>query len=191
MKRHKRPKMTAQDRLPGDPPRDRVVERMIRVDQAGEYGAARIYAGQLAVLGRRGGATVEAIREMAAQEARHLDMFNRLMTERRVRPTALSPLWHIAGHMLGAASALAGEKAAMACTAAVEEVIDEHYAAQAAALGDDESALRASIEAARADEVAHRDAALDHGAREAPAYELLSTGIKGGTRLAIWLSQRI
>ena len=186
-----RPKITAQDRLPGDPPRDRVIERMIRVDQAGEYGATRIYAGQLAVLGRRGGPRVEAIREMAAQEARHLETFNRLMTERRVRPTALSPLWHVAGHMLGAASALAGEKAAMACTAAVEEVIDEHYAAQAEALGDDESALRASIEEARADEVAHRDAAIEHGAREAPAYELLSTGIKGGARLAIWLSERI
>ena len=184
-------KVMAEDRLPGDLPRDAVVARMIRVDQAGEYGAARIYAGQLAVLGHRRSPQVEAIREMAAQEEAHLRTFDRIMIERRVRPTLLAPLWHVAGHALGAATAALGDKAAMACTAAVEEVIDAHYAAQAEALGEDEAELRETIEAARADEVAHRAAALDHGAEEAPAYEVLSAGIKGGTRLAIWLSERI
>ena len=129
--------------LPGDGGARAPVERFIRVDHAGEYGAVRIYAGQLAVLGRRGGG--EAIRHMAEQERRHLATFEKLMTERRVRPTLLAPLWHIAGFALGAGSALLGEKGAMAATAAVEDVIDEHYARQAEALGDDEAALREVI----------------------------------------------
>src|SRR5580704_3113909 len=139
---------------------------MIRVDQAGEYGATRIYAGQLAVI-RRGRAAA-AIRDMEEQEQRHLAQFDRLMNERRVRPTALSPLWHMAGYALGAATALVGERAAMACTVAVEEIIDGHYARQAEALGTDDPELVEAIHAARADELAHRDAALAHDATEAP-----------------------
>ncbi len=119
--------------LPGDRAPGADVARMIRVDQAGEYGATRIYAGQLAVI-RRGHAA-RAIREMAEQEQRHRAQFDRLLGERRVRPTALSPLWHVAGYALGAASALLGEQAAMACTVAIEEVIDGHYARQADAIG--------------------------------------------------------
>ena len=185
----KKPKRTAEDRLPGDPTRDVLVEGMIRVDHAGEFGAVRIYEGQLAVL--RGGPAEATIREMAEQERRHLDGFDRLISERRVRPTALSPLWHTAGFALGAGTALIGPKAAMACTEAVEEVIDEHYAAQAEKLGEDEKELRDMIEDYRRDEVAHRDLAREEGAAEAPGYELLTGAVKAGSRLAIWLSTRI
>jgi ubiquinone biosynthesis monooxygenase Coq7 len=176
-------------RLPGDPRREELVQRMLRVDHAGEYGAVRIYEGQLAVLGRTPAGAV--IRRMAEQEHQHLRTFDRLLPERRVRPTVLSPLWHAAGFALGAATALLGEKAAMACTVAVEEVIDEHYAAQAAALGGDEPEIKAVIEEFRQDELAHRDEGLAHGAAEAPGYELLSAGIKAASRLAIWLSTRV
>ncbi|MBL8838096.1 MAG: demethoxyubiquinone hydroxylase family protein [Alphaproteobacteria bacterium] len=177
------------DELPGDPSAREELERILRVDHAGEYGATRIYAGQLAVLGAS--RVGPAIRHMAAQEERHLATFDRLLPERHVRPTALAPVWHVAGYALGAATALLGERAAMACTVAVEEVIDEHYAAQAAALGDREPALKAVIEEFRREELEHRDEGLAHGATEAPAYELLSSAIKAGSRLAIWLSTRI
>jgi len=180
---------TGDGRMPGDPTREELVDAMIRVDHAGEHGAVRIYEGQLAILT---GTDAEApIREMAAQERRHLDGFDALIAERRVRPTLLSPLWHVAGYALGAGTALLGPKAAMACTQAVEEVIDDHYAAQAAKLGDDEAELRSMIEDYRADERAHRDTAVEQGAQEAPGYELLTAAVKAGSRLAIWLSTRI
>ncbi|MGH7123636.1 MAG: demethoxyubiquinone hydroxylase family protein [Stellaceae bacterium] len=183
--------MTASPRLPGDPSPEQRVERMIRVDHAGEYGAVRIYEGQLAVLGKS--ASAEVIREMADQERRHLERFEKLVREHRVRPTALSPLWHVAGYALGAASALLGERAAMACTVAVEEVIDEHYRGQAESLGDDpeQAPLRKTIEEFRTDELAHRDLALAHDARAAPAHDLLTAAVKAGSRVAIWLSTRI
>jgi ubiquinone biosynthesis monooxygenase Coq7 len=167
------------------------IEAMIRVDHAGEYGAVRIYEGQLAVLKRRKSASVETIQHMADQEQRHLKTFDRLVNERRVRPTALEPVWRVAGFALGAVTAAMGEKAAFACTAAVEEVIDEHYAAQVAALKDKDPALKATVEDFRADEVAHREEALKQGAEQAPGYKLLSETIKAGCRLAIKLSERI
>lgn len=176
-------------RLPGDATGERSVHQMIRVDQAGEYGAIRIYQGQLRVLGRSPSAPV--IRRMAEQEQRHLDAFNALMVKRRVRPTMLMPLWHVAGFALGAGTALLGERAAMACTVAVEEVIDEHYARQAEALGAEDKELKSVIEEFRDDEIAHGEVARDHGATDAPAYEALSAAIKAGSRLAIWLSTRI
>jgi 3-demethoxyubiquinol 3-hydroxylase len=165
---------------------------MIRVDHAGEYGAVRIYEGQLAVLrGRKGAeASVAAISHMAEQEQAHLAAFDRLVNERQVRPTALEPLWRVAGFALGAATALMGEKAAMACTAAVEEVIDEHYAGQIVRLERD-PALKQTLETFRGDEIAHRDEALSRGAEEAPGYRLLSETIKAGCRLAIRLSEKI
>jgi ubiquinone biosynthesis monooxygenase Coq7 len=166
------------------------VEAMIRVDHAGEYGAVRIYEGQLAVLGHRATKTSAAIRKMAEQEQRHLKAFDTLINERRVRPTALEPVWRIAGFALGAATALLGEKAAMACTAAVEEVIDEHYAGQVERL-DHDPALKATVQDFRAEEIAHRDEALAYGAEDAPGYKLLSETIKVGCRLAIKLSERI
>jgi len=176
--------------LPGDRlPAGSDTARMIRVDQAGEYGATRIYQGQLAVIRR--GRAAGSIREMAEQEQRHLAQFNRLTVERRVRPTALSPLWHAAGYALGAATALLGERAAMACTVAIEEVIDGHYARQEKALAASDVELAETIRAARADELAHRDTALAHEANEALGYELISAAIKTGARIAIWLSERI
>ena len=184
-----RPKVTGEDRLPGDPSREELIARMIRVDHAGEYGAARIYDGQLSVL--RQAPSAPAIRGMAELEKRHLEAFDRLIVERRVRPTLLSPLWDAAGFALGAGSALLGERAAMACTVAVETVIEEHYATQLETLGDDEAELRERIEEFRADEIEHKNVALAHGAKEAPAYEVLSAAVKAGTRFAIWLSTRL
>ncbi len=176
-------------RLPGDPLPAEAVARIIRVDHAGEYGAACIYDGQLAVLRRSRSAG--AIRAMAEQERRHLAAFERLVVARRIRPTLLTPLWHAAGFALGAATALMGERAAMACTVAVEEVIDAHYAGQSEALEEGEKALRATIEEFREDELEHRATAIAHGARDLLGYELLSSTIKAGARLAIWLSTRI
>jgi len=170
------------------------IEAMIRVDHAGEYGAVRIYEGQLAVLRRRQGTerSVATIAHMAEQEQRHLKAFDKMINERRVRPTALEPVWRIAGFALGAATAAMGEKAAFACTAAVEEVIDEHYAAQIAALEDGKDpALKSAVEDFRADEAAHRDTALAAGAEQAPGYKLLCETIKAGCRIAIKLSERI
>ncbi len=184
-----RPTATGEDRLPGDPDPKELVARMIRVDHAGEYGAARIYDGQLAILGDRPVGAV--IRRMAEQERRHLAAFDRLIVERRVRPTVLTPVWHAAGVALGAASALLGERAAMACTVAVEDVIQKHYAGQADRLGDDEAELRATIEEFRADEIEHHDTGLAHEAEQAPGYRLLSEAVKTGSRLAIWLSTRV
>ena len=179
---------------PGDPEPRQLVERVIRVDQAGEFGAVRIYEGQLAALrwtGRLNGSAGRKIAAMALSEREHRRTFDRLLAERRVRPTALSPLWSLAGFALGAATALMGEKTAMACTVAVEETIEEHYATQAAALGDDEAELRTTIEKFRADEIGHKNEALAAGAEEAPAYETLTAAIKAGSKLAIWLSTRI
>ena len=181
--------MTGENRMPGDPTREQMIESMIRVDHAGEHGAVRIYAGQLAILA--GTAAEAPIREMAEQEKRHLDRFDSIVADRQVRPTALAPVWHVAGFALGAGTALLGPKAAMACTQAVEEVIDEHYAAQAAQLGDDEKDLRDTIEEFRADEQAHRDKAVEEGAEDAPGYEILTGAVKAGSKLAIWLSSRI
>jgi 3-demethoxyubiquinol 3-hydroxylase len=172
-------------RLPGDPVRP--VHRMIRVDHAGEYGAARIYAGQLAVLGRGDKAAV--LRHMQAQEQAHLDTFNDLVASERVRPTALLPLWHLAGFALGAVTAALGTKAAMACTVAVEETIDAHYSAQIDALP--ETPLRETLERFRDEEREHRDIGLEHGAEQAPGYRLLTGIIKAGCRAAIRVSERV
>ena len=180
---------TAEYRLPGDPTAREVVERTIRVDHAGEYGAKRIYEGQLAVLGRSKYGPV--IEHMKAQEQVHLDTFSRLIGERRVRPTALLPFWHVAGFALGAATALLGHRGAMACTVAVEEAIDEHYRAQEDTLGDDEAELRADIARFRAEELEHRDTGLEHEAEQAPAYRLLSAAIKTGCKIAIKISERV
>ncbi|HEY9347710.1 MAG TPA: demethoxyubiquinone hydroxylase family protein [Inquilinus sp.] len=175
--------------LPGDLPRRERIARMIRVDHAGEYGAKRIYEGQLAVLGR--GPKGPVIEHMAEQEREHLDTFDRLVAERGVRPTLLHPLWHVGAFAMGAATALLGDRAAMACTVAVEEVIDDHYSRQAEALGEDEPELKAVIERFRAEELEHRAIGLEHEAEQAPGYRLLSGAVKAATRTAIWLSERV
>lgn len=163
---------------------------MLRVDQAGEYGATRIYAGQLSVMGDRVAAT-RMIARMAAQEERHRAHFDAMMTRRGVRPTLLQPLWNRAGHALGAVTALIGPEAAMACTAAIETEIDRHYEQQLEELGDSDPELSAAIAEFRAEEVEHRDTALAAGAERAPAYPLLSAAIRLGCRVAIGLSKRV
>jgi 3-demethoxyubiquinol 3-hydroxylase len=176
-------------RLPGDPTAEATVARMIRVDHAGEYAAVRIYQGQLAALRARGKA--DLLRHMLAQEQHHLQTFDALIADRRVRPTALLPVWHIAGFALGALTAALGERSAMACTVAVEETIDEHYQKQIVALGEQEPDLGGTLRQFRDEELEHRDAGLAHGAEQAPGYRLLRAIIKTGCRAAIALSERI
>ena len=173
-----------------NPNRRRAVRSMIRVDQAGEYGATRIYGGQMAVMGERAPMS-RLVAHMAAQEDEHLAAFNALMAERRVRPTALQPFWEVAGFALGAVTAAMGPRAAMACTVAVETEIDQHYAEQLAELGDSDPKLSAMIEKFQAEEVEHKQIALDHGAETTPGYPLLSAAIRMGCKAAIALSKRI
>ena len=168
------------------PPADS--EPMLRVDQAGEYGATRIYAGQLAVMGARAPRSAE-IAAMAAQEASHRERFDALLARRGVRPTALQPLWSLAGYALGAATALAGPATAMACTAAVEQEIDLHYARQLEELGDSDPELSGMITEFLGDEREHRAAALAAGAETAPFYPIVSAVIRLGCRAAIRLSE--
>ena len=173
---------------PGDKRAD--TDSMLRVDQAGEYGATRIYAGQLAVL-RANCPEAKLISRMAAQEQRHLARFDELIAKRGVRPTALQPLWNVAGFALGAATALMSEKAALACTDAVETEIDRHYSSQLDEIADDDRELAADIVEFRADELDHRDSAREAGATGAVGYPLLTAAIRAGCRMAIELSKRI
>ncbi len=166
------------------------IARMIRVDQAGEFGATRIYAGQLAVMGDRGPDSAE-IAGMAEQEAGHRAKFDALMARRGVRPTALQPFWDRAGFALGAVTALIGPEAAMACTAAVETEIDRHYRQQLDELGDSDPELSAAVADFRAEELEHKEAAIAAGAENAPGYPLLNLAIRAGCRAAIALSKRI
>lgn len=163
---------------------------MLRVDQAGEYGATRIYAGQIAVL-RSNSPNAKLIQRMAAQEQRHLQRFDALIAKRGVRPTALQPLWNVAGFALGAATALISEEAALACTEAVETEIDRHYGGQLETLGDSDAELSADIADFRAEEVEHRESAIAHGSGNAPGHVLLTSAIRAGCRIAIGLSKRI
>lgn len=178
--------------LPGERSVKAEVARMIRVDHAGEYGAARIYDGQLAVLGKDH-PLYPKIKEMKDQEDEHLETFDLLVNERGVRPTVLNPFWHGAGFAMGAVTALMGEKAAMACTAAVEEVIEDHYEDQIQKLDHwgVEKNLSKTIKKFQADEVQHKNTAIEFGAEETPGYRFFSEAIKVGCRSAIWLSKRI
>lgn len=176
-------------KLPGQRSAKKQIHSMLRVNLAGEYGAKRIYEGQIAVLKNSPSAPI--LEHMRDQELTHLNAFENLVIENQVRPTVLQPLWHVAGYALGAATALMGEKAAMACTAAVEEVIDQHYEKQLTTLGDSDPELSQLITVCQQEERDHRDLAYEQGAREAPAYPLLTGSIKAASRLAIWLSERI
>jgi ubiquinone biosynthesis monooxygenase Coq7 len=184
--------LTSQASSGGWKPGDRVpdLHSMLRVDHAGEYGATRIYAGQLAVL-RGSSRAAHLVTHMASQEAVHLAKFEQLLAERRVRPTLLQPLWHIGGFALGAATALISEKAAMACTDAVETEIDRHYEEQLQELGDSDPELSADIRQFQAEELEHRDTAREHGALEAPGYPLMSFAIRSICKVAIAVSKRI
>jgi ubiquinone biosynthesis monooxygenase Coq7 len=172
---------------PGDDRPD--IPSMLRVDQAGEYGATRIYAGQLAVLGD-GNQCARVIARMASQEKRHLKHFDELLPARGVRPTLLQPVWNQAGHALGAITALISPQAAMACTAAVETEIDRHYSEQLRTLGAEDPDLADTIREFQADELEHRDTAIAAGAEDAFGYPILSSLIRAGCRVAIELSKR-
>ncbi|MFC3050479.1 demethoxyubiquinone hydroxylase family protein [Kordiimonas pumila] len=176
--------------LPGDRPSAAETNRMIRVDHAGEFGAVRIYAGQRAVIGERHSKSA-LLKHMHEQEQEHLARFDKFITERGVRPTLLAPFWNIAGFALGAGTALMGEKAAMACTQAIEEVIDEHYQEQLDALNGADPELESMIEKFQAEEVEHKRIAEEHGAEQAPGYPVLSGLIKAGCKTAIWFSKRL
>ena len=166
------------------------LEQIIRVDHAGEYGATRIYDGQIAVFGKDS-KIGKTIQHMADQEQEHIDKFNELILEHRVRPTALLPVWNIAGFALGASTALLGEKAAMACTVAVEKVIGEHYQEQLDLLEDDHKDLKKTISKFRDDELEHHDIGIEHDAESAPGYKIMSKVIELGCKTAIAISKKV
>lgn len=179
--------------MPGEDVRERRLAEMIRVDHAGEFGAVQIYRGQRAVFDRIEGKAHAArlIAEMEEGEQEHLRTFDRLIADRGVRPTLMAPLWRVAGFGLGAVTALMGEQAAHACTEAVEEVIEEHYGRQSEALRGVDAELKSVVDRFRADEIAHKETAIEQGARHAPGYPLLSAAIKFGCRAAIRISEKI
>ncbi len=167
-----------------------VLEEIIRVDHAGEYGATRIYDGQIAVFGKNS-KIGKTILHMAEQEQEHIDKFNELILEHRVRPTALLPVWNIAGYALGASTALLGEKAAMACTVAVEKVIGDHYQEQLELLEDDHKDLKKTISKFRDDELEHHDIGIEHDAESTPGYKIMSKIIELGCKTAIAISKKV
>ncbi|MBX9747768.1 MAG: demethoxyubiquinone hydroxylase family protein [Hyphomonadaceae bacterium] len=179
--------------MPGQVARDERIAEMIRVDHAGEFGAVQIYRGQRAVFERIESKQHAArlIAEMEEGEQEHLKTFDKLIAERGVRPTLMAPVWRVAGFGLGAVTALMGEQAAHACTEAVEEVIEEHYGQQSQELRGVDSELKHIVDRFREDEIAHKDTAIEQGARNAPGYSALSAVIKFGCRAAIRISEKI
>ena len=167
-----------------------ILDQIIRVDHAGEYGATRIYDGQIAIFGKES-KIGKTIQHMADQEQEHIEKFNELIIEKRVRPTALLPLWNVAGFALGAGTALIGEKAAMACTVAVEKVIGDHYREQQDLLEDDEKELKKTIAKFEKDELEHHDIGLEHDAESAPGYKIMTKVIELGCKTAIAISKKI
>ncbi len=174
-------------RLPGDPKEKKYIESVIRVDHAGEFGAKRIYEGQLAVLGKSQSA--ETLIHMRDQEIEHLSYFEKAIVEHKARPTVLLPIWNVAGFLMGAITALMGEKAAMACTVAVEDVIEKHYQQQADKLQDGD--LKTKINQFRQEEIEHHDIALEREAASSAMFVPISIAVKTASKLAIWLSKRI
>ena len=167
-----------------------ILEEIIRVDHAGEYGATRIYDGQIAVFGKNS-KIGKTIQNMADQEQEHIETFQQLIVNNRVRPTALLPVWNVAGYALGAATAMMGEKAAMACTVAVEKVIGEHYHEQQSLLENDQKKLKKIIKKFEADELEHHDIGIAHDAEKTPGYKILSKIIEIGCKTAIAVSKKI
>jgi ubiquinone biosynthesis monooxygenase Coq7 len=167
-----------------------ILEEIIRVDHAGEYGATKIYDGQIAIFGKdtKIGKTIQ---HMADQEKEHIEKFDELILSERIRPTALLPIWNIAGYALGAGTALMGEKAAMACTVAVEKVIGEHYQDQIELLEDDQKKLKLTIKKFAADELEHHDIGIAHDAERTPGYKILTKVIEIGCKTAIAISKKI
>ena len=168
----------------------KILDEIIRVDHAGEYGATRIYAGQIAIFGKNS-KIGKTIKHMADQEQEHIDKFNELIIKHRVRPTAFLPVWDVAGFALGAVTARMGEKAAMACTVAVEKVIGEHYREQQNLLEDDEKELKKTIAKFEKDELEHHDIGLEHDAENAIGYKAMTKVIEIGCKTAIAISKKI
>ena len=167
-----------------------ILEEIIRVDHAGEYGATRIYDGQIAVFGKNS-KIGKTIQHMADQEQEHIQKFEELIVKNRVRPTALIPVWNIAGYALGVSTALLGEKAAMACTVAVETVIGNHYGEQLSLLEDDQKELKKTIKKFKEDELEHHDIGIAHDVEKTPGYKVLSKVIELGCKTAIEISKKI
>ena len=167
------------------------LDETIRVDHAGEYGARRIYQGQIAAC--RNKEDLALLSKMLKQEEVHLEFFTKQIEERKIRPTLLLPLWHFGGYTLGFITSLMGKKTAMLCTEAVEEVIDEHYSEQLVNLKNiqKEQLLRSKIEQFREEELEHRDIAIEHGSGQAPAYRIIHMAIKSICRAAISISKRV
>ena len=168
----------------------KLIEEIIRVDHAGEFGATKIYDGQIAVFGKET-KIGKTIKHMADQEQEHIETYQKLIVKNRVRPTALLPVWNIAGYLLGASTALMGEKAAMACTVAVESVIGEHYRSQSKMLKDDQKKLKKIIKKFEKDELEHHDIGLEHDAEKAPGYKVMTKVIEIGCKTAIAISKKI
>tara|TARA_B100001750_G_C15377881_1_gene530822 strand:- start:460 stop:1023 length:564 start_codon:yes stop_codon:yes gene_type:complete len=168
----------------------KLIDEIIRVDHAGEYGATKIYAGQIAVFGKNS-KIGKTIQHMADQEQEHIQKFEELIVKNRVRPTALIPVWNVAGYALGVSTALLGEKAAMACTVAVETVIGNHYGEQLSLLEDDQKELKKTIKKFKADELEHHDIGIAHDAEKTPGYKVLSKVIELGCKTAIEISKKI
>ncbi|XP_045497515.1 5-demethoxyubiquinone hydroxylase, mitochondrial [Colias croceus] len=168
------------------------LNEIIRVDHAGELGADRIYAGQMAVLGTSKEGPL--IQHMWEQEKKHREKFEELISKYRVRPTVMMPLWNVAGFALGAGTALLGKEAAMACTVAVETVIVDHYNDQLRTLMEDpniDKEILETITKFRDEEQEHHDTGIDHGAEQAPFYQALTEVIKTGCKVAIAISKKI
>jgi len=186
-KRKKQSKNTRTSKLKTD---RSILEEIIRVDHAGEYGATRIYDGQIAIFGKNS-KIGKTIQHMADQEQEHIQKFEELIVKNRVRPTALIPVWNVAGYALGVSTALLGEKAAMACTVAVETVIGNHYGEQLSLLEDDQKELKKTIKKFKADELEHHDIGIAHDAEKTPGYKVLSKIIELGCKTAIEISKKI
>ena len=171
----------------------KILEEIIRVDHAGERGAIKIYEGQLLALKtfKHDEELRTKIEEMKEHETEHLKFFDEEMKKRNIKPTKFLPIWDLLGVALGFGTAMLGKKAAMLCTASVEEVIDDHYKNQTYKLKEDEKALKEKIVKFREDELHHKNIAYDHGATKEGLYGLLDKVIKTSSRIAITISEKI
>ena len=165
------------------------IDKIPRVDHAGEIGASKIYEGQIKVLGKT--EIGPLLQHMKDQEQEHLDTFHELLNKHKVRPTVLLPLWNKLGYALGFITASISKDAAMACTIAVEEVIGEHYAKQAETLNDDHKELKSTLMKFRDDELNHLETGVEHDGENAPGYEIMKAIVQLGCRTAIKISEKI
>ncbi len=170
-----------------------ILEEIIRVDHAGERGAIKIYEGQLLALNtiKRDNDLRNKIKEMKEQEKEHLDYFENEIKKRKIKPTYLLPLWDVMGVALGFGSILLGKKAAMLCTASVEEVIENHYENQLKKLENDEMELKTKIEKFKEDETSHKNTAYESGATNKGVYSVMDKIIRTGSKIAINISEKI